>query len=165
MMEFMLLNDVLSTFMLDNLYISQSSLVPPSAFCCCYCKKACWQNPNPFWKKDTSERESQLRHDCLPNSSDSLPSFQTENAILAFGNDTDLKSATNQAPGSNTNTYNQILVTSTETTTTTIGSGMETEQNILRPQMPTQVQAFIPVRLSASMCFRTFWKSYSLCSC
>ncbi|RXN24861.1 GDNF family receptor alpha-4 [Labeo rohita] len=60
-----------------------------------------------------------------------------ENAILAFGNDTDLKSATNQAPGSNT--YNQILVTSTETTTTTIGSGMETEQNILRPQMPTQM--------------------------
>ncbi|KAL0177685.1 hypothetical protein M9458_026579, partial [Cirrhinus mrigala] len=93
-----------------------------------------------------SERESQLRHDCLPDvfickrqgsESDSLPSFQTENAILAFGNDTDLKSATNQAPGSNT--YNQILVTSTETTTTTIGSGMETEQNILRPQMPTQV--------------------------
>ncbi|XP_016350265.1 GDNF family receptor alpha-4-like [Sinocyclocheilus anshuiensis] len=59
-----------------------------------------------------------------------------KNAILAFGNDTDLKSATNQAPGSNTK---QILVTSTETTTTTIGSGMETEQNILRPQMPTQM--------------------------
>uniref|UniRef100_A0A672R4I3 GDNF family receptor alpha 4a n=1 Tax=Sinocyclocheilus grahami TaxID=75366 RepID=A0A672R4I3_SINGR len=63
----------------------------------------------------------------------------TKNAILAFGNDTDLKSATNQAPGSNTNTYNPILVTSTETTITTIGSGMQTEQNILRPQMPTQM--------------------------
>lgn len=98
-------------------------------------------------------------------SSDSLPFFQTENAILAFGNDTELKSATNQAPGSNTNTYNRILVTSTETTTATIGSGMENEQNILRPQMPTQVQAFIPVRLSASMRFQTFWKSNSLCSC
>ncbi len=67
MMEFMILNAVLSTFMLDNLYISQSSLVPPSVFCCCYCKKACWRNPNPFWKRDTSERESQLRHDCLPD--------------------------------------------------------------------------------------------------
>ncbi|KAK7139963.1 hypothetical protein R3I94_012553 [Phoxinus phoxinus] len=62
-----------------------------------------------------------------------------KNAILAFGNDTDLKSATNQAPGSNTNLYNQVLVTSTETTTTTIGSALETEQNILRPQMPTQM--------------------------
>lgn len=71
------------------------------------------------------------------------PSFQTENAILAFGNDTDLKSATNQAPGSNTNTYNQIVVSSTEVTTTTIGAAMETEQSILRPQMPTQVLLFI----------------------
>ncbi|XP_065153174.1 GDNF family receptor alpha-4a [Paramisgurnus dabryanus] len=62
-----------------------------------------------------------------------------KNAILAFGNDTDLKSATNQAPGSNTNTYNQILVSSTEVTTTTIGAAMETEQSILRPQMPTQM--------------------------
>ncbi|ROK15828.1 GDNF family receptor alpha-4 [Anabarilius grahami] len=64
---------------------------------------------------------------------------QIKNAILAFGNDTELKSATNQAPGSNTNAYNQMLVTSTETTTTTIGAAMETEQNILRPQMPTQM--------------------------
>lgn len=63
----MILNAVLSTFMLDNLDISQSSLVPLSVFCCCYCKKACWRNPNPFWKGDTSERESQLRHDSLPN--------------------------------------------------------------------------------------------------
>lgn len=70
--------------------------------------------------------------------------FLTENAISAFGNDTDLKSATNQAPGSNTNTYNHILpVTSTETTTTTNGAATETEQNLLRPQMPTQVQAFM----------------------
>ncbi|XP_056616038.1 GDNF family receptor alpha-4a isoform X2 [Triplophysa dalaica] len=61
-----------------------------------------------------------------------------KNAILAFGNDTVLKSATNQAPGSNTNTYNQILV-STEVTTTTIGAAMETEQSILRPQIPTQM--------------------------
>lgn len=87
---------------------------------------------------------------------DFLPSLQTENAILAFGNDTDLKSATNQAPGSSTNAYNQMLVTSTETTTTTIGAAMETEQNILRPQMPTQVQTFIPAALSASVCSRTF---------
>lgn len=70
--------------------------------------------------------------------SDPSLSSQTENAILAFGNDTVLKSATNQAPGSNTNTYNQILV-STEVTTTTIGAAMETEQSILRPQIPTQV--------------------------
>lgn len=63
-----------------------------------------------------------------------------KNAISAFGNDTDLKSATNQAPGSNTNTYNHILpVTSTETTTTTNGAATETEQNLLRPQMPTQM--------------------------
>lgn len=112
-----------------------------------------------------SERESPLRHDSLPDvfickrqdgECDFFPSLQTENAILAFGNDTDLKSATNQAPGSNTNLYNQVLVTSTETTTTTIGSAMETEQNILRPQMPTQVQAFIPTSLSAIMCSRTF---------
>ncbi len=66
-MEFMILYAVLSTFMLDNLDISQSSLVPLSVFCCCYCKKACWRNPNPFWKGDTSERESQRRHDSLPN--------------------------------------------------------------------------------------------------
>lgn len=112
-----------------------------------------------------SERESQLRHDCLPDvfickwqavKVTFSPPFLTENAILAFGNDTELKSATNQAPGSNTNAYNQMLVTSTETTTTTIGAAMDTEQNILRPQMPTQVQAFIPAALSASMCSRTF---------
>lgn len=87
---------------------------------------------------------------------DFLPSLQTENAILAFGNDTELKSATNQAPGSNTNAYIQMLVTSTETTTTTIGAAMETEENVLRPQMPTQVRAFIPAALSASVCSRTF---------
>ncbi|TRY98174.1 hypothetical protein DNTS_017734 [Danionella cerebrum] len=74
-----------------------------------------------------------------------------KNAISAFGNDTDLKSPSNQAPGYNPNDYNQILPAistrstsisrfiSTTTTTTTSDTGMESEQNILRPHMPTQM--------------------------
>ncbi|XP_066535516.1 GDNF family receptor alpha-4a [Hoplias malabaricus] len=63
-----------------------------------------------------------------------------KNAILAFGNDTDPRSAANQpgAASPNTITPNQRLVASTITTTTT-GMGVETQRNILHPQIPTQM--------------------------
>lgn len=67
-----------------------------------------------------------------------LTFFETENAILAFGNDTDSKSAANQpeAASPKTNIPNQHLDTSTITTTTI---SIESQQNIFHPQIPTQV--------------------------
>ncbi|XP_026789077.3 GDNF family receptor alpha-4a [Pangasianodon hypophthalmus] len=63
-----------------------------------------------------------------------------KNAILAFGNDTDSKSAANQpgAASPRNNTPNQRLATST-ITTTTISVNVESQQNIFHPQIPTQM--------------------------
>ncbi|XP_026868894.2 GDNF family receptor alpha-4a [Electrophorus electricus] len=63
-----------------------------------------------------------------------------KNAILAFGNDSDPRSAAQQpgASSPNTITPNQHLGTSTATAVT-IGISGDTQQNVLHPQMPTQM--------------------------
>lgn len=86
-----------------------------------------------------------------------LTFLKTENAILAFGNDTDSKSAVNQAEAasSKANTPNQHLATST-ITTTTISINVDSQQNIFHPQIPTQVN-----QLSITWRFCTLW--FSVC--
>ncbi|KAG9275198.1 GDNF family receptor alpha-4 [Astyanax mexicanus] len=63
-----------------------------------------------------------------------------KNAILAFGNDTDPRSAANQPGAASANTIppNRHQPTSTITSSTS-GMGVETQHNILHPQMPTQM--------------------------
>ncbi|XP_076831479.1 GDNF family receptor alpha-4a [Brachyhypopomus gauderio] len=63
-----------------------------------------------------------------------------KNAIVAFGNDTDPRSAVQEpaAPSPNTITTNRHFGTSTATTATTGFSG-DTQSNILHPQIPTQM--------------------------
>lgn len=59
-----------------------------------------------------------------------------ENAILAFGNGSDVKTSASQPGMSSPATDNQ----SPNLATTAPGISMETEQNILRAQIPTQVR-------------------------
>lgn len=59
-----------------------------------------------------------------------------ENAILAFGNGSDVKTSASQPGMSSPATDNQ----SPHLATTAPGISMETEQNILRAQIPTQVR-------------------------
>lgn len=60
-----------------------------------------------------------------------------ENAILAFGNGSDVKTGASQPGMPSPATDNQSPHLAT---TTTPGVSMETEQNILRAQIPTQVR-------------------------
>lgn len=59
-----------------------------------------------------------------------------ENAILAFGNGSDVKTGASQPRMPSPATDNQIPFLAT----TAPGVSMETEQNILRAQIPTQVR-------------------------
>lgn len=81
----------------------------------------CWSIEVPFWSFST-------RHLCC--------SFVLENAILAFGNGSDVKTGASQPGVSSPAMDNQ----NPHLATTTPGILMETEQNTLRAQIPAQVR-------------------------
>lgn len=72
----------------------------------------------------------------LPLTSFFCRSFLLENAILAFGNGSDVKTGAGQAgiPSPATDNHSPHMAT------TTGGVLMETEQNTLRAQIPAQVR-------------------------